>query len=312
MLKDVFVIGCSIENHKQLSFLSELIHNLCSKGKDFLLVSHTVLPESIISKSKGFLYNPDNPKYSTMDLDGFPEQTYSTELGFRITSPKILLGATDYLGVANLKLILNGLNLAKKFGYDAVHWIDYDCIPNYAEIDSNIQLLEKNPMIYYGNCSHFSVLLDSVKEDFESFTNASLIKNLRSCEFSVSRFLENELVYGYPYKKDGNLVWGFLGKYDQLSEKIQIHWSLFKNKEIDNICIFMLNTSEQKIEVSFAHNDVWKTISINSNTWLWEVIPNTTSPGIFEILIPNGEPVKLDLSKEDVYHKIITPVKTQL
>lgn len=312
MLKDVFVIGCSIENHKQLSFLSELIHNLCSKDKDFLLVGHTLLPESIVSRSKGFLYLPDNPKYNTAELGGFPEQTYATDAGFSITSPTILLGATDYLGVANLKLILNGLDLAKRSGYEAVHWIDYDCTPNYAEIDSNLQLLEKNPMIYYGNSSHFSVLLDSVKEDFKKFTNDSLIQNLKSCEFSLSRFLEKELVYGHTYRKDGNLVWGYLGKYDQLSEKIKIHWSLFKNPEIDNICIFILNTSDERIDISFSHNEVWKTVSINSNTWLWEVIQNTTSPGIFEILIPNKEPVKLDLSKEDIYNKIISPVKTKL
>lgn len=312
MLKDVFVIGCSIENHKQLSFLSELIHNLCSKDKDFLLVSHTLLPESIISRSKGFLYLPDNPRYNTAELEGFPEQTYATGAGFTITSPTILLGATDYLGVANLKLILNGLDLAKRSGYEAVHWIDYDCTPNYAEIDSNLQLLEKNPMVCYGNSSHFSVLLDSVKEDFQKFTNDSLIQNLKSYEFSLSRFLESGLVYGHPYKKDGNLVWGYLGKYDQLSEKVQIHWSLFKNPAIDNICIFMVNTSGESIDVSYGHNEVWKTISINSNTWLWEVIQNTTPPGIFEILIPNKEPVKLDLSKEDIYNEIISTVKTQL
>jgi hypothetical protein len=270
------------------------------------------LPESIFSESKGFLYLPDNPKYITSDLEGFPEQTYATEAGFSITSPSILLGSIDYLGVANLKLILNGLDLAKRSGYEAVHWIDYDCTPNYAEIDNNLQLLEKNPMVYYGNCSHFSVLLDSVKEDFQNFTNFYLLKNLKSYEYSLSRFLENELVYGYPHKKDGNLVWGYLGKYDQISERVQIHWSLFKNPEIDNLCIFMLNTSPEKIDVSFAHNEVWKTVSINSNTWLWEVIQNTTSPGIFEILIPNKEPIKLDLSDKNIYQEIIYPVKTKL
>jgi hypothetical protein len=119
-------------------------------------------------------------------------------------------------------------------------------------------------------------------------------------------------VYGHTYRKDGNLVWGYLGKYDQLSEKIKIHWSLFKNPEIDNICIFILNTSDERIDISFSHNEVWKTVSINSNTWLWEVIQNTASPGIFEILIPNKEPVKLDLSKEDIYNKVISPVKTKL
>lgn len=312
MLKDVFVIGCSIENHKQLSFLSELIHNLSYKGKDFLLVSHTIIPETIVLKSKGLLYIQDNPKYNTSDLERFPEQTYDTGSGFKITSPWILQSAIDYSGVANLKLILNGLELARRCGYEAVHWIDYDALPNYAEIDSNIQLLEKNPMIYYGNTTHFSILLDSIKEEFQKFDNNSLLKSLKSHEYNLSMFIENELVYGLPCKKDGNLVWDYMGRYDQLSERVKIHWSLFRNEGSENLAIFMLNTSGDTIDVSFAHDGIWKTISLNANTWLWEIIKNSKSPGIFELLIPNKEPINMDLSDTQIYQKMVSQVKTQL
>ena len=158
------------------------------------MVSYNLLPESIVSKSKGFLYTQDNPRYIASDLENFPEQTYDTGQGFKITSPQILLGSIDYMGVSNLKLILNGLELARMCGYEAVHWIDYDALPNYAEIDQNIQLLEKNPMVYYGNTTHFSILLDSLKEEFYKFNDRSLLEKLKTHEYSLSRFVENELV----------------------------------------------------------------------------------------------------------------------
>ena len=48
MSKEVYLIGCHIQNTKQLFLLTRLVDVLVQNKKEFILVSHTTIPEAIV------------------------------------------------------------------------------------------------------------------------------------------------------------------------------------------------------------------------------------------------------------------------
>jgi hypothetical protein len=311
MLKDVFLIGCSIENSKQLSLLSELVQSLVENKRDFILSSHTTIPDFLVSKSKGFVYLPSNPKYSPFDLDKFPIQTYGSDGGLKISSPYILKGSIDYFGVGNFKLIASGLQLAKSLEYDAVHWIDYDALPNYDEINSNSKLLETNPLVFYGNSTHFSVLIDSVKEEIFNQPVSKILEMLKRHEYSLSRFIMNDLVYGRIHIRDEFYVYNFMGRYDQVSTKTKIHWSLFKTSDSEKIGLFALNLSPLNLDIQIQCDGIYETITVDSQTWMWRFISQDPVKKL-RIKLPDREQIVLDLEEKTTKEKYIESVKIEL
>lgn len=311
MLKEVFIIGCSIESFKQLSMLSELVQILSENGKDFIISSHTQVPDFVTSKSRGFVYAPSNPKYNPLDLKGFPKSIYDIGGGFRVISPYILKGSIEYFNAGTFRLISLGLNLAKSLNYDVVHWIDYDALPNIEETNNNTRLLETNPMVFYGNSTHFSFLLDSVKEDIFNISDSQILDLLKRNDYNLSVSILNEFVYGRVYTKDEMYVCKFMGRYDQVSEKRKIDWSLFKRAHPGDLCLFMANQTDQSLDVKIECDGRQETIGLPGFNWLWRPISDANAER-FKINLPNGIEIKLDLKDPQIYSKYIESVEVNL
>ena len=156
MSKEVYLVGCHIVNARQLELLNRLVDCLVDNKKDFILVSHTTIPESIVQKSVAFIYDKENPTFKSWDLKGSNHWNFHTEK-WRIASKYILHGASDYYHVGTLRLLLNGIKYIQSTEYDVVHWIEYDTLPDFQRALLNTGLIDEgDDFVFHGLGAFFS------------------------------------------------------------------------------------------------------------------------------------------------------------
>ena len=153
MSKEVYLIGCHISNERQTELLNRLVAFLVDHKKDFILVSHTTIPEPIIQKSVAFIYDKENPTFKSWDLEGSNHWNFHTE-NWRIASKYILHGASDYYHVGTLRLLLNGIKYIQSTEYDVVHWVEYDTLPDFQRALLNTGLIEDGNDFVFHDPNH--------------------------------------------------------------------------------------------------------------------------------------------------------------
>ena len=281
--KEVYLIGCHIDNFKQKSLLYELIDFLTKNNKNFVLTSHTNIPSDIVEKSVGFIYDSNNPKYKTWDIIGFPKFVFETE-NFNIESPYITYGSSEYYHVGVIRLIINGIKYLKTLDYEIVHWIEYDSIP-VIDMDNNAnKLLNENDFIFYGIGARFSFNLSKVNEDFINMNDDVIFKNLSENNFLAERLIGNKLINGvkktiFLDEKD-KFLWG---RYSQNFNNQKINFSLFESGE--NVNLFITNISNEIINVLIEHKNENINLEINPNIWIWRNLCLVNDIGDFKISI---------------------------
>ena len=264
--KEIYLIGCHIENERQKELLYELVEFLEKNNKKFVLTSHTTIPDDIIKKSVGFIYDSDNPKYKTWDLKGFPKFVFRNE-NFNIESPYITYGASDYYHVGVIRLIINGLKYLKTLDYDIAHWIEYDSIP-VIEMDTKAnELLNENDFIFYGIGTRFSFNLSKVNDEFISMNNDEIFKNLSENNYLAEQLIGNKLTSGSKktifLNEEDRFLWG---RYSQNFNNQKINFSLFESG--NDVNIFITNISSDVVNVLIEHrNEIISKIEIYPNVW---------------------------------------------
>jgi hypothetical protein len=178
-MKEVYLIGCHITNTKQLELLNRLVDCLHEQKKDFIIVSHTTIPESIFKKSVAFIYDKENPVFKSWDLKGSNHWNFHTEK-WRIASKYILYGASDYYHVGTLRLLLNGIKYIQSTQYDVVHWIEYDTLPDFQRALLNTGLIQEgDDFVFHGLGAFFSFNARAkIKEHFLNADSSMLLKLL--------------------------------------------------------------------------------------------------------------------------------------
>jgi hypothetical protein len=308
--KEIYLIGCHIENFKQKSLLYELIDFLIKHNKKFVLTSHTNIPDDIIEKSVGFIYDSNNPKHKTWDIVGFPKFIFETE-NFNIESPYITYGSSDYYHVGVIRLIINGIKYLKTLDYDIVHWIEYDSIP-VIDMDTNAnKLLNDNDFIFYGIGSRFSFNLSKVNEYFVNMNDDLIFKNLSENNFLAEQLIGNKLISGIKktifLNEEDRYLWG---RYSQNFNNQRVNFSLF---ESDNgVNIFITNISNEIINILIEHKNENINLEINPSIWIWRKICLVNEVGNFKIsIVENDNKVVImneDLSDVKKYESIVKSV----
>jgi len=310
MNKEVYLIGCHIANERQLDLFNRLVDFLVSHKKDFIVVSHTPIPESIIQKSVGFIYDKENPTFKSWDLEGANHWNFHGQ-NWRIASKYILHGASDYYHVGTLRLLLNGIKYIQSTEYDVVHWIEYDTLPDFARAEENARLvLEGSDFVFHGLGAFFSFNARAkMKEHFLNADSKNLLKMLQKhsyiAEFVImNEIFEQEVKKIYDVLADG-------GEYSQNYDNIPVHWSLFTEKD-NEIHIFLLNRQNQNIKVTYR---------LNEQTYFKELIPNQYFKALigwyslegntlFEILVDGKVRFKAYWSGQEFYDKLIKETRT--
>lgn len=302
---EVYLIGCHIENETQENLLRNLVNTLKDNNKDFILVSHTLIPQDIIEQSVGFIYDTINPKYKTWELNGFTSFRFESN-SFTIDSPYIGYGSSDYYHVGVIRLLINGLRFIQKTNYKIVHWIEYDSIPNFKMNETASKNLKLFDFIFYGVGSMFSFKTDRVSRSFLDMSDDDIFRNLGNNDYLAEKLIKNELIFGktktYYLDENETNTWG---KYSQNFNETKINWSLFESD--GNLNLFLHNISNEDQIVEVFLNDKEMTYKLNPYTWHLFEVGNKKDSDYFEIR-NNKVLCKTLLSNKENYNNIINKV----
>jgi hypothetical protein len=302
--KEVYLIGCHIDTPKQLSLLSELVGKLTDAGKDYIITSHTLVPEFIIKNSVGFIYDSINPKYKTWELER--PNKYVIDYGsIRVESPYITYGRRDYYHIGVLRLILNGLKYLSNLNYDVVHWIEYDALPDFKEDHKNLERLSDNDFVFYGIGSKFSFLNRSVSKEFLKSTNGDLLKMLSENDYVAEKVISENIICGKKVVYDVAGITEFYGRHSHNSET-QFDWSLYEDG--DNVSIFIDNKGSINLRFTLKYDGVSSDIECRPGTWLTQPISKRDRMSDLYIESNGDLIVNLDLTDNSIYDKVVRSV----
>jgi hypothetical protein len=125
---------------KSIEHLSKLINELETREKKFIIASHSEIPIDLLKKSESYIYDSNNYLVDSTSSN----MIYWISLGDKnLYSPYLYYGSISdrNYGLASFKNMLNGASLAYQLGYDIVHSIEYDFVPNFDDIQSNFNLI---------------------------------------------------------------------------------------------------------------------------------------------------------------------------
>jgi len=309
MSKEVYLIGCHVENEEQSNLLRRLVSHLNFFKKDYVLVSHTMLPSDIVEKSVGFIYDTSNPVFRRWDLENAPLFNFFAP-SFKISSKYILYGASPYYHVGVLRLLLNGIKYVQTLDYDVVHWIEYDMFPDLDRANENLNLIAQgNQFVFHGLGSFFS--FDSkviIQPEFLNSNNEVLLSLLKENDYVAEIVIMNKVFQPSAFKVFDVLKSS--GDYSQNFDQVPVHWSLFStiNNELH---IFLLNKQKREIKVDYSYNNFKSTRILipqmyhRSQLGFWK-LDGTSS---FKISVNDKLYFEIEASSQSVYDKLIKDTK---
>jgi hypothetical protein len=310
MSREVYLIGCHVENEEQSNLLRRLVSHLNFFKKDYVLVSHTMLPSDIVEKSVGFIYDKCNPVFQSWDIPDSNHWNFYTK-DWRIASKYILYGASPYYHVGVLRLLLHGIQFLKTLDYKIVHWIEYDMFPDFDRAEENTKLInEDNDFIFHGIGSFFSYRNDTpIKKEFQESKNHQLLQLLQKNQYVAEAVISNDLFVAKPFNVFNSLKNS--GDYSQNFDKVPIHWSLFTEQNND-VHIFLLNKKNRNVIIEYKYND---------KCFYKELIPEMyhkvrigfiemNNMVFFEIKVDGEVYVNINWMGEEFYEKLIKETRT--
>lgn len=302
-MKEVFLIGCHITNDTQEKLLRELIDFLEKNQKKFVLSSHTMLPQDIIKKSVGFIYDSVNPVYKTWELEGYPKFYFETE-NFKIISPSVSYGAINYYHVGAIKLINNGVRYLLPMDYEIIHWVEYDTIPDLSLFEENKNKFDDYDFVFYGVGSFFSFKKTKINREFNNMTDDEILNTLSKNDYLAERALGKMLVEGKKHQvfldDSRKELWG---RYSQCFNETKLNWCLLEmNNEVQ---MFITSIQNKITKAEILVDD--KKHSFELSPWNWILIPLAKKEQIcnFELFIDGISEIKLDLSNKKTYNQAV-------
>lgn len=269
-MKEIFLVLYHKSSNKSIEYLHKLINELENRNRKFIIASHSEIPIDILKKSESYIYDSNNYTVDSSSLN----MIYWISLGDKkLYSPYLYYGSISNknYGLASFKNMLNGASLAYQLGYDIVHSIEYDFIPNFEDIQSNYYLISSgkfDSVIYtegesapLGNVFSFksSNFLDTkwnekywtdIFEDNSYFTEKMLFQVL------LNWYGENKI------HKKSKSVQGH-GEFTSVSG---IQTVLFENDNDINILVFN-NSNEMYKNICIYSNCKYEIDEIYPNGW---------------------------------------------
>ena len=305
---EVYLIGCHIDTPKQLSLLSELVGKLIDEGKNYIIVSHTLVPEFIIKNSIGFIYDSVNPTHKTWEIEN--PNKYVIDYGnVRVESPYITYGRRDYYHVGVLRLLLNGLRYIKTLSYDIVHWIEYDALPDFEEEGKNVKRLMDSDFIFYGIGSKFSFKTSSISKSFIESTDKDLLRILSENEYVAEKVISENLIDGKKIAYDVGGIDKFYGRHSHNSEML-FDWSIYDDN--GTVCIFVDNKGSVNLKLTLRYSENIINIECHPRTWAIRPISERNRLGDFSIESMGNVIVNLDLTDDLIYERMVKSVSVEI
>ena len=263
--KDLILITAYTPDLKRKNILLEALKSIDKTKFDIMVSSHSSVPEEafeycdfcIFDKRNTLLFNDEHKLTFYFSCDAF--KVFTTEY-------------KDYNHIiAAGSLTINGLLSAKNFGYNKVHWFDYDTIFfDDSELIENSTLLDTCSIVWYNHpdlltFSGMSFNLNKIDSDwfdtsykiFYAFLNESKTKTLEFFNYSLinkksdtyTKSLSSlqEKIHISRYSAD-DLDWAVL-VCDELNKEFML-LNYNKTGNINNVCVVINNS---KVEYLYSN-----------------------------------------------------------
>lgn len=304
--KEIYLVACHIENQTQEKLLRELIQILINNCKKFVLISHTLIPVDLIEKSEAFIYDKVNPIYKPWELENRFKFSYITDF-FTLLSPYISYGSCDYYHVGALRLLIQGIKYLQNQGYDVVHWIEYDSLPEFQMDYDAKNLLDDYDFIFYGVGARFTFNPNKVNTEFLNSNDDQLFKLLKINNWVAEQVISKNLVTDKKHtiflNESNKDLWG---RYSQpFSQKFD--WSIFDHSNVINLFIANYHTEKIKVEFSINKNKESSVFYVDKNCW--SCVPLANSLQNFKLIVDEKLIIDIDLMINDNYYKLINTVE---
>lgn len=116
--KNLIIIGCFVTNKYKKKILIDFINQAKKTGCHIMLVSHLSVDEEILNLVDYYVYDKDNEK---LPVENCPTVWFADDIEF------INIHSSTH-GIAIVKNLYNGLNLAKSLNYKHFIYTEYDYI----------------------------------------------------------------------------------------------------------------------------------------------------------------------------------------
>lgn len=311
MDKEIFIILYHRSTKESLFHLRSLVQELLSRNKKFIISSHSTIPEDIVEMSESFIYDSNN-----IIVTNPCEYKYWIETkNFTIVSPFLFYGSLfdrNY-GLAAIKNILNGISVSFQLGYQILHFLEYDCIPDFGCLEENSILLDSGSFdsIVYKNSDN--EMLGNVftcrstglihtnwsKENYwlefyekNNFFSEKSIFNMFNLWYGPERVLS---------KPKENQPHGNVSSLDQSSPLQSVLY-----EEDKDLMIFLTNRSSSVIDRAVIYyNEGKKEIFLYENQWTILSLGEKEKIKFVDIFINNLPIRKWNLETEEDYNKFV-------
>jgi hypothetical protein len=143
-MKDLILIASYTPDSERVKYLRDLLNTIHRDRFDIMISSHSSIPEDLIQDSDYFIFQKRNTLLTDFDH----------KFAYWFENESFCISSTEFKTFNHLiaagSLMLNGLASAKEFGYEKVHFIEYDSlILDDSEFFINSKLLENHSVIWY-------------------------------------------------------------------------------------------------------------------------------------------------------------------
>jgi hypothetical protein len=277
-MKEIFLVLYHKSSNKSIEHLDKLIIELESRGKKFIIASHSEIPIGILKKSESYIYDSNNYIVDSSSIN----MIYWISLGDKkLYSPYLYYGSVSdrNYGLAAVKNILNGALLAYQLNYDIVHSIEYDFIPNFDDLQSNFNLISSGKFDSVVYTEDNSAMLGNVFSFKSSnFLNTRWDEEYWLNTFKIHKYFTEKMLfqvlsnwYGENkiYKKSKSIqghgeftsVSGLQTVLFENGDNINILLFNNSNEIYNNICIY----SSYKYEIDIIYPNGWKILDLGES-----------------------------------------------
>ena len=259
-MKDLIIIGAYCPDKEREELLNQCVDSLLplKDDFDFLITSHTIIPEYIAKKVDYTFYDKKNDLITDWEYCNKP--WFSPFDGMTILSTLITEYSTFF---AAYRIFIGALGLARNFKYKKVHWVEYDSMfTTFDDFYDNSILLDDNVAVQYkkeykpyeknlewGFGCFQSINVERLDDIFLVYDREKLMEILKKCPNKTNEKTTQEI-----YEKNGGTI--YFKDFNQLSNKNN-QFNLSTKTSKDDMSYWTVpfyNTKEDKVELVVWNN----------------------------------------------------------
>ena len=308
-LTEVFLIIYFKTREISEDHLRTLVKELVDLDKKIIISTHSLVPDDILKKCDGFVYDKDNHQ-EDMTHKRWTIYWAITEY-FTIYSPFFYYGTLEKsYCYAAAKSLINGINYCKSLGFDIVHVLEYDVILKIDELSDNFKIISEGEFdaVFYkeenteisGPYACFLLKNLPIKSEISEIRN-HYEKYSDRCEVGSYEMISQTLGDGRIKHKTLDLCFG--QKITSVNENLNI--ALYENGEIIEAFIHNFTNTTIKNICMYHSNGRIVIDEIHAGVWICHYVAKKSDYFFFHIYQNDILQKKWDIFSQEEYDRII-------